>query len=493
MKKLSKLLVVLILLTFAASALLACKPEEQACEHNYINGVCTLCKDKDANFVPCGANGHTYADNVCSNCGFVDYVAKLTFDMNSDTKKLEVPLPVRQYIDGDTTHFDVPATYEYQFADGVFKARYLAVNTPESTSTIQDYGGKASRYVHDTLENAVSVYVEADGDIWDEDSTKSRVMAWIWYKTSAAAEYRNLNLELLQLGLGAGSSAAKNRYGTFCSAALSQAIAFKLDVHSGIPDPEIYRGDLLDVTVSDLRLNQDFYNGKKVAVRGVVTVVDGTSAYIESVDETSGIAYGIQIFMGYNPPSKVREALTAGNYILVTGTFKLSDYGFPPQITSLIYNVRKPDDPDNTRTIETAAETKVKASYKELTIDEFFGNSTVTYTVPAESEDAEITTVTKTVATAELMRDATVSMKNIEVTSVYTTKSGNNEGAISITGQVNGREITIRTSVMYENGAVVTEDVFKGKTIDVTGIVDFYSDRDVYQIKIFSLANVTFR
>lgn len=474
MRKLSKLLIVLIVVSVVASLFVAC---EKSCDHKFVKGVCTKCGEKDPNYIDLSSR-------------WIDYVAQLEFDLNSNTKKFEV-VKVHQYIDGDTTHFDVPSNYEEQFANGVFKARYLAVNTPESTGDIQDYGFTASRYTHDKLASAVSIYVESDSDKWDIDSTASRVTAWVWYKPDDNSPYRNLNLELLQYGYGVGSNAAGNRYGEICSAALAQAIAHKLICHSGELDPEIYRGDLLDVTPKDLRLNPNYYDAKKVAVRGVVTVVSEQSAYIESVDEESGIAYGVQIYMGFNAPTQVVSALKPGNYVLVTGTFKLSDYGFPPQISGIIHNVRKPNDPDNTRIIESASDTNVKASYKEITVNEFFGNTQITYN--ALSGTADPAQVTKTFATAELMRDATVCIKNIVVKKVYTTDNGgNNDGAISITGEVNGEEITVRTTVMYENGNPVTEDVFKNKTIDVRGIVDFYTDRNVYQVKIFSLADVNF-
>ena len=59
---------------------------------------------------------------------YVDYAAEAKLDMNSDSVKQEVT--VKAYVDGDTTHFHVPKTVT---ETGLLKARYLAVNTPEST------------------------------------------------------------------------------------------------------------------------------------------------------------------------------------------------------------------------------------------------------------------------------------------------------------------------------------------------------------------------
>ena len=77
---------------------------------------------------------------------FVDYVDQLTLDMNSSTAKLEVT--VKLFVDGDTTHFHVPQEIS---ADGILKARYIAVNTPESTGQIEEWGKKASNFTREKL------------------------------------------------------------------------------------------------------------------------------------------------------------------------------------------------------------------------------------------------------------------------------------------------------------------------------------------------------
>ena len=62
----------------------------------------------------------------------VDYASSVKLDLNSSTKKIEVT--VKTYVDGDTTHFNVPTNF---LDTGVLKARYLAINTPESTGKIE--------------------------------------------------------------------------------------------------------------------------------------------------------------------------------------------------------------------------------------------------------------------------------------------------------------------------------------------------------------------
>ena len=79
----------------------------------------------------------------------IDYAGQVKLDMASGTAKQEVT--VKLFVDGDTTHFYVPTTV---MPNGVLKARYLAVNTPESTGKIEEYGKKASNFTREKLENA---------------------------------------------------------------------------------------------------------------------------------------------------------------------------------------------------------------------------------------------------------------------------------------------------------------------------------------------------
>ena len=83
-------------------------------------------------------------------------------------------------------------------------------------------------------------------------------------------------------------------------------------------------------------------------------------------------------------------------------------------------------------------------------------------------------------------------MKNLKVTRTYTTtnEESDDKGAISITCEVDGKIITVRTAVLKdENGAIIKEDVFAGKTIDVKGVVDTFSGE--YQIRVFSMNSIT--
>ena len=88
---------------------------------------------------------------------------------------------------------------------------------------------------------------------------------------------------------------------------------------------------------------------------------------------------------------------------------------------------------------------------------------------------------------------ASISMKGLKVDRVYTTNNGgDSDGAMTLTCSADGYEISVRTSVLKnENGDLVTEDYFIGKTIDVKGTVDYYNGS--YQIEVTSLSDITIK
>ncbi|MBO5657803.1 MAG: hypothetical protein J6R94_06430, partial [Agathobacter sp.] len=127
----------------------------------------------------CGNSGaqNTESENSeTQQIEHIDYAASVTLNMNSATAKQEVT--VKTFVDGDTVHFNVPTSV---METGVLKARFIAVNTPESTGKIEEWGKKASRFTREKLENAVSIIIESDTATWDADSTGDRYLCWIWY------------------------------------------------------------------------------------------------------------------------------------------------------------------------------------------------------------------------------------------------------------------------------------------------------------------------
>lgn len=402
----------------------------------------------------------------------VDYAASLTLNMSSPTAKQEVT--VKTFIDGDTTHFNFPGG---NFPNGVLKARYLAVNTPESTGKIEEWGKAAANFTKEALKSATSIVVESDSVSWDADSTGDRYLVWVWYKPEGSDSYRNLNIELLQNGLAIASNSANNQYGSTCMDAIAQAKTAKLKVYSGEKDPDYFYGESTPITVKELRLNVADYVNTKVAFEGVITKNAGESVYVEEYDPETGLYYGMYVYYGYNLSSGGLKILSVGNRVRIVGSVQYYEAGGSYQVSDISYNVRTPDDPNNIQLISEGN----TGAYTETTVETF--NSQVTLTVGDEQ---------KTFPYAQLALSTSVSMKNLKVVDVYTTVSEtDSNGAMTLTCQdENGKTISIRTDVLRNaDGEKITESYFNGKTIDVKGIVDYYNG--TYQVKVFSINDVT--
>ena len=82
-------------------------------------------------------------------------------------------------------------------------------------------------------------------------------------------------------------------------------------------------------------------------------------------------------------------------------------------------------------------------------------------------------------------------MTDLKVTSVYTTtnEDSSSYGAMTLNCEADGISVAVRTVVLTgENGNLITEDAYAGKTIDVKGIIDYFDGQ--YQIKVFSAKDI---
>ena len=85
-----------------------------------------------------------------------------------------------------------------------------------------------------------------------------------------------------------------------------------------------------------------------------------------------------------------------------------------------------------------------------------------------------------------------IRMENLMVSRVYTTHNGgDSDGAMTLTcTSPEGITVDVRTIVLRkDNGELLTEADLLYKTIDVNGIVDYFSGD--YQIKVFTTADIT--
>ena len=421
-------------------------------------------------FVSCGDQSEeTERGDVLAP--WVDYVSQVKLDRSSGT--LQIEATVKSYIDGDTTHFYVDRSV---CDDGVLKARYLAINTPESTGKIEEWGKAASKFTRSKLESAVSIILESDNGKWNIDSTGERHLVWVWYKTAADEDYRNLNIEILQEGYAISSNASQNRYGTYCTSAIAQAIAYELYVYSDELDPNFPYGNAQEVTLKQLRTHIEEYDGALVAFDGIVTMNSDGSILVEEYDEENNMYYGMTIYYGTSGLNgEGLEMLMIGNKIRIVGVVSYWETGGVYQVSSLEYNRRDKDNPRNIKFLSNGH----TAGYFEVDAKTF-----------TSKVDVFLEEETKTFDYAGLVLNTSISMKNLTVDSVYTTPEGDSEGAMTLhcTAE-DGTKIDLRTIVLYENGVKVTADYFTGKTIDVKGFVDYF-DGD-YQIEIYSVKDIT--
>ena len=428
---------------------------------------------------------------------WVDYAGQLKLDKDS-TETLKWEVTVKMFIDGDTTHFyvnnsgNINGISKAPGIEGVLKARYLGINTPESTGKIEPWGKKASNFTKSKLETAESIIIESDDGNWNVDSTGERFLVWVWYKPEGASDYRNLNLEILQEGLAVSSKSGRYAYASYCEKAIAQAADAKINVYapSSVKDPDFPYGDAQFMTLKELKINIKDYIGARVAFEGVIVKDSGGSVYIEAYDEEDNMYYGISAYYltsgldGYG-----LELLQVGNKLRFAGV--VGEFNGSYQITDLKYDIW---DTENAKNMSLISEGNVPA-YQEVTYLHFDPQSNQGSVTVQTEVDGEV--VTKELPYMFLAQDASVSMKNLYVKSAYTTQKGDSKGAISLYCIVDGVEIQVRTIVLRDaNGNLITQDQFVGKTIDVKGTIDYYLPEGetvgTYQIQVFSIDDVTF-
>lgn len=403
-----------------------------------------------------------------------DYAASLKLDMSTDTAKQDVT--VKTFIDGDTVHFHVPSEV---IPDGILKARFLAVNTPESTGKIEEYGKTASDFTREKLSAATSIIIESETINWDKDSTGDRYLVWVWYKTADSEDYRNLNVEILQNGLARPNSASENRYGSTCMAAIEQARRLKLNLHSGQKDPNYYYGDAVELTLKELRTNIESYSGMKVAFNGVITTNSGTQGiYLEDLDPESGLYSGMYIYYGHGLNGTGLDILSVGNRVRIVGTVQFYEGGGTWQVSDVTYRMMQSDDPGNIQKLSDG-----HAPAWTLTDPDTFVNGEV---------ELQLEETSVVVPYAQLALGTSVEMKGLKVLDAYTTEKegSSSDGAMTLFCEADGIAVTVRTVLLLDaDGNRITADTYLGKTIDVKGIVDLFDG--AYQIKVFAPNHIT--
>ncbi|MDE7213154.1 MAG: thermonuclease family protein [Anaeroplasmataceae bacterium] len=351
-------------------------------------------------------------------------------------------------VDGDTALF---------IADGQeFTARFLGVDTPESTGQVEEWGKTASLFTAEKLTTAVSIVVQSNGGPAQKDTTGSRYLTYVWYKPSENADYRLLNLELVQEGLSYGKSSTATLYASQLIAAQNQAMQQKIRIFGKDKDENFYYGSAKPVTLRYIHENQAemIKEVTKVAFECTITREDGMYVYAQDYDSETNQVYSILLYKGYNLNTK---KLVKGNRVKITGN--VQEYNGIVQIAGM-------------QDIAVVSEDNIKVIQRNYDV--------ITTTItPDELKNA-----------TSIMERLLVKLENVKVTDMYTTKQGDSTGAITITGTVNGKTVTIRTSVLRkENFEIITESYFEGKTITVVGLIETYENTK--QVKVVSIDDVT--
>lgn len=465
--------------------------EEDSHQHTFVDGKCG-CGENDPNYVP-----------PVTEPEFIDYVSQVKF--NPDSGRAWAYAEVVSYIDGDTTHFTT--TDGTKIGDGSYvKARYLAINTPESTGVIEPWGKKAANYTKGQLMQATSIIIESDTDKWDVDSTGSRYLLWIWYKTSEDTEYRNLNLEILQQGLAFGSSVGSNVYGEIGLKIFNQANTLKLHVfNKAVKDPDYYYGEAIEVTLKELKASTyksedgsryyNKYEGLLVKFEAIVAKQADTTIYVEEYDAENDMYFGMQLYAGYSYPRM--SDFTIGNRVSIVGTLQYYENGGTYQISNLQCKILNPNWEGGCRVLSTGH----SASYRELNVGTLLDGTIELDTIrEIENENGELveTLIKETFDYGQLAHYSTAVLKNLKIQSVYTTESEtDSDGALTISCKdENGRVIKIRTAqklIKTVDGVptvVTAADFPVGSIISVRGVVDSFKGE--YQIKVFNINDITF-
>ena len=223
----------------------------------------------------------------------------------------------------------------------------------------------------------------------------------------------------------------------------------------------------------ELRANPEEYNGKRIAMEGLITYNSNYTAFIQEYDAETDMWYGMQIFYGYN--SQLIPVLEQGSRVRVVGV--LGEFYGTYQVTSLTYNRMKPEDPANTTQLSKGNE----IPFPETAPETFTGDKVL------DIDGEEITKPYQ-----ELAISTSISMKNLRVRRVYTTTNPDSDdcGAMTLTCEANGVTISVRTEVLKdEDGKIITADAYEGKLINVQGVVDRYED--TYQIRVYTPQDIT--
>lgn len=267
------------------------------------------------------------------------------------------------YVDGDTTQF---TSYNGNYT---VKVRYLGVDTPESTSEVEEWGRSASLFNKSILKKAKYVIIQSAGSAKtgkrapaDLDGYQ-RSLAYVWYSNEdnpTKESFRNLNLELVYngySGFNAPSDDMEKRFYDAFFNAYTIAQEYKKHKFSDEKDPN-YDYNPAQVLPLDMLYDKTYYvehfdpntneslgtyssfcdDKTWYSFDGYVTrVVGGSAFYIQN--KIGDNYYGLYVFT-----LRTYEPVQVGNWLRVTGV--LDYYSGMYELKGVSYSFFNHEDKD---------------------------------------------------------------------------------------------------------------------------------------------------
>mgnify|MGYP002515332996 FL=1 len=225
--------------------------------------------------------------------------------------------------DGDTAKFyDASKTINDRFT-----LRFLGINTPESTATIEPWGKKASVYVANILnkanENGEIVLIN-DFDVFGQKETNGRYLGFVWYRLDKNSDFRLLNLEIVEQGYSKNllfDESKRCNYRSYFEKADIYASRLKLRVHGFKNDDGYdYNNSVVNTTIKYLLDNYeklgvtDESSGKKLNIDATVLGLSGDNLYLRDTIPNEDGEYGyIYLYAGYG--KSLASVVNVGDYI----------------------------------------------------------------------------------------------------------------------------------------------------------------------------------
>lgn len=267
------------------------------------------------------------------------------------------------YVDGDTTQF---TSYNGNYT---VKVRYLGVDTPESTSEVEEWGRSASLFNKSILKKAKYVIVQSAGSAKTGKKAPAdldgyqRSLAYVWYSNEdnpTKGSFRNLNLELVYngySGFNAPSDDMKEDFYNAFSNAYAIAQEYKKHRFSDEKDPNYdynpaqvlpldtlydksYYVEHFDPETNESLGNYSSFCDDKTwySFDGYVTrVVGGSAFYIQN--KIGDNYYGLYVFT-----LRTYEPVQVGNWLRVTGV--LDYYSGMYELKGVSYSFFNHEDKD---------------------------------------------------------------------------------------------------------------------------------------------------